>query len=718
MKRLLSLIIILGISVPSLLADEGMWLPLLLQKVNEKKMQQAGMKITAEDIYSINKSSLKDAVMIFGGGCTGELISGDGLLITNHHCGYGEIQAHSSVEHDYLSDGFWAMNREEELPNPGLTVSFMKSMEDVTSFVLNGVKASMNQKERETLLRKRIKVLTDSLHKSSGLEAVVEKYYYGNQWFVILYEDFKDVRLVGAPPSSIGKFGGDTDNWMWPRHTGDFSLFRIYANKENKPAAYSKDNVPYKPERFYTISLKGVNEGDFTMVYGYPGRTEEYLPSQAIRLQVDEVNPIRISLRDKRLDIMNRYAAINDTIRIQYAAKNAGVANGWKKWIGESKGINRMNGVSKKEAFEARFNDWSATASGMPYKEVLNGFESLYKPYNYWKRSEVYFQEAGLSAEIVRLALRFRGLVQMSQQKDSSDIAVKREAIKLKQSLDEFYKDYSVVVDKDIFISMLDSYYAAGNSIRIPAYLVTLMDKEKGASAKLVADMFASSILPYKDKTYAFLDNYKRKRAKQIEKDPFYRFAKAMVEFSISELQPITGKFNRANDSLMRIYMAGQMEMQKDRDFYPDANFTLRVAYGNVKGFTAADAKNYRYYTTLDGIMEKGDIGAYDYVVDPKLRQLWLNKDYGQFADKTGELRTCFIATNHTTGGNSGSPVLDAEGRLIGVNFDRCWEGTMSDLMYDPMVCRNIALDIRYALFIIDRFAGAGHLLKEMRIEE
>lgn len=299
MKRLLSLIIILGISVPSLLADEGMWLPLLLQKVNEKKMQQAGMKITAEDIYSINKSSLKDAVMIFGGGCTGELISGDGLLITNHHCGYGEIQAHSSVEHDYLSDGFWAMNREEELPNPGLTVSFMKSMEDVTSFVLNGVKASMNQKERETLIRKRIKVLTDSLHKSSGLEAIVEKYYYGNQWFVILYEDFKDVRLVGAPPSSIGKFGGDTDNWMWPRHTGDFSLFRIYANKENKPAAYSKDNVPYKPERFYTISLKGVNEGDFTMVYGYPGRTEEYLPSQAIRLQVDEVNPIRISLRDK-----------------------------------------------------------------------------------------------------------------------------------------------------------------------------------------------------------------------------------------------------------------------------------------------------------------------------------------------------------------------------------------------------------------------------------
>ena len=718
MRRLFSLTIILSIFIPSLFADEGMWLPILLQKINEKKMQEAGMKITAEDIYSINKSSLKDAVMIFGGGCTGELISGEGLLITNHHCGYGEIQAHSSVDHDYLSDGFWAMSREEELPNPGLTVSFMKSMEDVTSLVLKDVKPSMNQKERDALIRKQIKMITDSLHKQSGLEAVVEKYYYGNQWFAILYQDFKDVRLVGAPPSSIGKFGGDTDNWMWPRHTGDFSLFRIYADKDNKPAAYAKDNVPYKPERFYTISLKGVNEGDFTMVYGYPGRTEEYLPSQAIRMQVDEVNPIRISLRDKRLDIMNRYAAVNDTIRIQYAAKNAGVANGWKKWIGESKGINRMGGVAKKEAFEARFNEWAGLQAGSEYKDVLMGFKTLYDPYNYWKRSETYFQEAGLSAEVIRLALRFRALVQMSNQKDSTDAAVKREALKLKSSLDEFYKDYSVAVDRDILVSMLNSYVAAGSSIQIPAYISNLVAKENGESRNVVLEMFNSSFMPYKEKTYEFLDNYKRKRVKKIEKDPFYQFAKAMVDFSITELQPVTGKFNRANDSLMRIYMAGQMEMQSDRNFYPDANFTLRVAYGNVKGYTAADAKNYRYYTTLDGIMEKGDAGAYDYIVDPKLRQLWVNKDYGQFADKTGELRTCFIATNHTTGGNSGSPVLDGEGRLIGVNFDRCWEGTMSDLMYDPTVCRNIALDIRYALFIIDRFAGAGHLLKEMRIEQ
>ena len=700
-------------------ADEGMWIPMFLSELNEAEMQAMGMNITAEDIYSVNQSSLKDAIVIFGGGCTAELISDQGLILTNHHCGYSRIQKHSSVENDYLTNGFWAMDRTEELSNPGLTVTFLISMDEVTEDVLVGVKEEMTEFERNAIINTNIDSITYRAVKDSHYKAIIKPFFQGNRYFLFINEVFEDVRLVGAPPSNIGKFGGDTDNWVWPRHTGDFSLFRIYADKDNKPAAYSTDNVPYKPKKHFNISLKGVEEDDFTFVFGYPGTTQEYLPSFAIDLQVNTINPIRIGIRDKRIAIFNEFMNKSPEIRIQYSAKHSGISNGWKKWIGENRGIKRLKVIEQKQAFEAEFVKWvNASADRQKeYGNLLPEFEMTYAEITELEHNSTYIRETFYGIEIIRHANGFQKLVSFSKDKETHneiDALISKYLI----SDSAYFKDYQPEVDKRVFIEVLREYYTNMETSEIPDQLNTLYNKYKGNFATMADDVFENSIFADRDRELDFLSKYKSGHYKKIEHDPAFQLASGLFEKYNNVYLAALRITDKKIDSLMRIYMKAQMEMQPMKKFYPDANFTLRVGYGNVKGFSPDDAKNYRYYTTLSGIMEKENPEIYDYVVENRLKELYEAKDYGRYGEDDGTMRVCFIATNHTTGGNSGSPVLDADGNLIGVNFDRCWESTMSDLFYDISQCRNIALDIRYCLFIIDKFAGAGHLVKEMTIVE
>lgn len=667
-KKFLLLVLIVFGALP-VFADEGMWLPSLISQ-RIKDMQAKGFKLSAEDIYSINQSSLKDAIVHFGGGCTGELISDEGLLITNHHCGFGQIQSHSSVEHDYLKDGFWAMKRSEELPNPGLTVSFLEYMEDVTDRVLKGYRQEMTEQQRTELVRKNTEeIVNKATGGNENLRASVSPLYYGNQYYLFVYKVFRDVRLVGAPPSSIGKFGGDTDNWMWPRHTGDFSLFRVYADKNNEPAAYSEDNVPYKPKRFFNISAKGVKEGDFTMVYGFPGRTNEYIMSDAVEQIAKVSNPHKIKLRTLRLDVQRREMAKDQAVRIKYASKNASVSNSWKKWQGEMKGIIRLKAIENKKEFERNFSRWAERKP--EYEGLVEKMHDLYSSISELSLVSDYQGEALNAVEL----LRFAG----TGQKNPED----------------FYKNYYMPIDKDIFIALFNEYDKS-----IP-------DKYKSPYFKKQMSEYGTAAV-WAD---AVFDGPDMEKAAEIYRET--------NEYFSENIKPVLDSVNREINLLYRTYMRGQMEYDKavggTKVFYPDANSTLRVAYGNVKGYSPADAVYYLPGSTLEGIVQKDNPEIYDYDIPQKLRDLHAAGDYGTW-ETDGSVPVAFIATNHTSGGNSGSPVLDAEGNLIGVNFDRVWEGTMSDVVYDPQVCRNIALDIRYALFIIDKLAGAQHLLDEMNI--
>jgi len=699
------------------IAGEGMWIPMLLQQLNEKEMQEMGMKITADDIYSINHSSMKDAILLFGRGCTSEIISKDGLLLTNHHCGFGNIQKHSSIEHDYLTDGFWAMNKKEELVNPGLTATLMVEMRDVTSEVLNGVKENMTENERKKLIKVNSDSVTKAAIKGTHYKAIVKPFFKGNQYYMIITEVFKDIRLVGAPPSNIGKFGGDTDNWMWPRHTGDFSLFRIYVGPDGNPAEYAEDNIPYQPKYHFPISLKGVEKDDFTFVFGYPARTNEYLPSYAIELITEIENPHKIKLRQTRLDIFGKYANSDPKVRIQYASKDARVANYWKKMIGESGGVKRMNGIEKKQDFEKKFNEWAANQNEN-YGGLLAEFKTIYNELTPLNIATAYLVEAGLSMEVVSFANRFRALVTLSQSKSVDEEKIQKEVKKLQSRSAAFFKDYYQPIDEEVMRAMLKIYNENLDQTYKPDFFNTLNSKYKSNYSEFTNYVFDKSIFVDENALNNILANYKAKSYKKIEKDPAYIMANDLITFYETKVKSQRTAYNHRLDSLQRIYMKAQMEMQPEHRFYPDANFTLRVTYGNVDGYYPKDAVYYNYFTTLKGIMEKEDPDIYDYVVEDRLKTLYQNKDYGKYADKDGSLHIGFAATNHTTGGNSGSPVLNAEGYLVGVNFDRGWEGTMSDLMYDPEVCRNISIDIRYFLFIVDKFAGAGYLVDEMDLVE
>ena len=708
MKKRILFGMLFSLSLSFVYADEGMWLPSIISQ-RIKDMQKNGFRLTAEDVYSVNKACLKDAVVLFGGGCTGELISSDGLLLTNHHCGYGQIQSHSSVEHDYLTNGFWAMNRSEELPNRGLTVRFLVRMEDVTNIVLAGVTMGMSEDERSTLVQKNRDAVQAESIEGTHYQARVESLFYGNQYFLFLFETYSDVRLVGAPPSAIGKFGGDTDNWMWPRHTGDFSLFRIYADSNNQPAPYSPSNVPYKPKKFFTISLKGVKENDFTMVYGYPGRTQQYVHSEAVRY-VQESNPFKIKLRTLRLNLMNAEMAKNPAVRIQYASKNASVANSWKKWQGETKGLIRLQSVVKKQDFEKSFAIWAADKPH--YSSLLPQFQELYKELEPYSFAADYHNEALVCVELVRAAGALSQLLAREERAKSDPEKIRG---LVTEQLESFFKDYYLPIDKSTFIVLLREYLMNVPS-RFHAPIITERITKAGYSIEKWADeLFSTSLFASKEQAAQLLlhpDFIDR-----IQKDPAIELYRAYTNHFSQTVSPKVTELNNAITLLYRSYMKGMMEFQKNKVFFPDANLTLRVAYGKVNGYKPMDAVYYEPLSTLDGIMEKDNPDIYDYDVPQQLRNLYNTKDYGRW-EVNGTVPVCFIASNHTSGGNSGSPVLNAYGEIIGINFDRVWEGTMSDLEYDPAVCRNISVDIRFILFVIDKVAGAGYLLNEMKFSK
>ncbi len=709
MKRLLLSLAILLTSAMAF-AGEGMWIPMLLQ-YNEKEMQEMGMRITADDIYSINHSSLKDAIVLFGGGCTGEIVSDYGLLLTNHHCGYDYIQQHSSVEHDYLTDGFWAMDRSQELPCPGLTVIFLREMRDVTAQVLNEVTSEMTEAKRQATISENIKKIIAAVEKETKYKASVKPFFLGNEYYLLLNEEYTDVRLVGCPPSNIGKFGGDTDNWVWPRHTGDFSVFRVYAGKDGHPADYSADNVPYKPAKHLEISLKGADEGDFAFVFGYPARTSEYLPAIAVNQEANVIDPIAVDLRGKILDIYNTYQEKDKKVRIQYASKHAGLGNGWKKWMGVTEGINHFHGVEKKQAYEKDFMEWcNASRQRYPYIGLLNAFDKKYKELEPYRVAYTYLSNAGLNIELIVFAGGFGRLSRVTKETPQEDIDDM--VASLKNATKAFFKDYHQPIDEEVAKSMLTEYLKQPADFR-PGFLNEIKDVDS-----YVNELFSKSMFVNEEKVNEFLDGFKANKAKKLQKDPAMKAYQSIIDFYRNDVNPKMAPINKAIDSLQRIYMKGQMVMEPERRFSPDANFTLRVTYGKVEGFKPQDGKTFRHFTTLEGIMEKENPDIYDYVVEPKLKELYNNKDYGRYADKDGTMHVAFTASVHTTGGNSGSPILNADGRLLGLNFDRCWEGTMSDLVYDPNICRNISVDIRYVLFIIDKFAGAKNLIAEMDIVE
>ena len=708
MRRKITIILLALMAAVTSRADEGMWLPSLIsQRIAD--MQEKGFRLNAEDIYSINQASLKDAVVLFGRGCTGELISPEGLLLTNHHCGYSQIQKHSSVEHDYLKDGFWAMNRSEELPNKGLTVSFLERMDDVTDQILKGYTPDMTEEQRVELVKENSKALIDEATKEGkGLRATVEALYYGNQYFLFLYREYDDVRLVGAPPSSIGKFGGDTDNWMWPRHTGDFSMFRIYADKDNNPAPYSEDNVPYRPKKYFHISTKGVQEGDFTFIYGFPGRTQEYIHSEGVRYIEEIGDPHKINLRTLRLEIMNRYQAESQKVRIQYSSKNANVSNAWKKWQGEVKGIRKMKTVQTKQEFEKAFDKW---AQGGEFDGVIAKIAGLYKELEPYQFATDYYSETVRTIEVANFAMSTARLFKQDETGVTFDKA------KADELAESFYKDWHLPIDKESFIAVMNEYEK-----NVPADFKPSYYKEKlasyGSMEAWAEDIFTNSIFIDPAK----VGNLSAQDKEAVMKDPATEFFNEFLKWYAADIQPVTVKLNQDLQLAYRDYMRGQMvycrTQRVPKAFYPDANLTLRVAYGHIKGYSPADGVYYTPSSTIKGIMEKDNPEIFDNNIPQRLRDIYATKDYGRWADGTGEVPVCFIATNHTTGGNSGSPVINTDGDLIGLNFDRVWEGTMSDIVFDPEICRNIALDVRYVLFTIEKIGGAAYLFDEMTFTE
>ena len=707
MKHLKLLLLLFVVQIQA--QQGGMWIPSLLQGMNEKEMKNLGMKMTAADIYSVNKSSLKDAVPHFNGGCTSEVISPKGLLLTNHHCGFDAIQNQSSVDHDYLTNGFWAYKMSEELPNEDLVVTFIVKIEDVTSKVLEGTAALATELEKQKKIQENISLLSNSLPKESWQENKIRTFYEGNQYLLFVTETYKDVRLVGAPPSSIGKFGSDTDNWVWPRHTGDFSLFRIYADKNNRPASYSKDNVPYTPKHFLPISLDGVKEDDFTLVFGYPGKTNEYLPAVAIAQIVNELNPAKIEIRDHALKVADGFMRKDNAIKIQYASKYASIANYWKKWIGETQGLTKSNAVEIKKKQEIAFQEKVVKAGKQAeYGNLLTDFDKNYTEIKSYALARDYFMEVALrNTELLSVGYKLNQLEQVYNSKGEQAFNDRKN--NLISGLADFYKDFNANVDQKVFEQLIHLYATKSPKEFLPTNLSNINATE------LANDVYSNSKLVSYNSLKELLTGDSKTVLANLNADKGFIVIKSMADKFLKEVAPKYDEINLKITALQRTYMKAQLELNKGSRIFPDANSTLRVTYGKVKGYAPKDATLYTPVTYLDGAMEKYIPGDYEFDVPAKLIDLYKKKEYGQYGEN-GKMPVCFIGTNHTTGGNSGSPAIDAYGNLIGLNFDRVWEGTMSDINYDPSICRNIMVDIRFVLFIIDKYAGATNLIEELKL--
>lgn len=687
----------------------GMWIP---TELNEKEMKDLGMKISAKQIFDPSKPSIKDAVVQFNGGCTAEIISPQGLLLTNHHCGYGQIQKHSSVQNDYLTDGFWAKNMSGELPNPGVTVDFIADIKEVTDQVLAGTK-DLDATAAQALIDKNTERVKATFKLEPWQKVVIRPMYYGNKYYAYVIDTYKDVRLVGAPPSSIGKFGSDTDNWVWPRHTGDFSMFRIYADKNNRPAEYSKDNVPYKPKHFLPVSIKDKNENDFTFVFGFPGRTTEYLPAIAVEKVMTDTDPAMISVREVALKTLDEKMRADAETRIKYASKYASVANYWKKWIGEVEGLKKSDAVGKKKKYEQ-----SLVAKNAQIKPTIDELNRLYTEQAPYALNRAYYSEVIRNAETLTLAnlyLNFMQNVEAGKMDEKTKTS-------FTNRLQSFYKDYDAELDAKVTAKLLALYANKTPKAFLPANFDQFADENKNMTT--IENWSKNSVVTGRhalngatasaDINKVFANSAELMKA--LKNDPIIQLAAGMRETYTATSESKFAPLQDQIDVLQKKFMAQQMETDKDRKFFPDANSTLRVTYGQIKGSNPRDAVYYGYQTHLSGIMEKYVPGDYEFDVPKKLIDLYNMKDYGIYKDKTGEVPVNFTATNHTTGGNSGSPALDAHGNLIGLNFDRQWEGTMSDINFDPRFSRNIMVDTKYILFIIDKYADANWLINEMKV--
>ena len=714
MKKLFALLLILVLSFGyKAKADEGMWLLPLIEKLNIGKMTELGLKLSAEDIYSINKVCLKDAVVIFGGGCTGEIVSSQGLILTNHHCGYGAIQAHSSVDHDYLQDGFWAKTKEEELPNPNLAVTFLIRIEDVTSQVFANVKDGMNETDRTVAINEARTAIEKKAAEGNNYRAQVGSFYGGNYFYLLVYERYNDVRLVGAPPSSIGKFGFDTDNWEWPRHTIDFSVFRVYSAPDGKPAAYSKDNVPLKPKRYLNVSIKDLNKGDFTMILGYPGRTNRYMTSYEVSEQLNIVHPDRIKIRGIKQDVWMKDMLADQKVNIQYSAKYSGSSNYWKYSIGQKASLEKLNVKAKKEELEDQFRTWVAASPDRKakYGEVLNQIKSAIEGRAEYYNAVNYLNECISGCELFGFNRRISGLATALKSNDKQKIA--DEVSKMKANSSDFYKDYNVSTDNKSTKAMLTLYRTDIATKFLPDFYANVVDKKfRGNIDKYVDDMFAKSIFASETKLNAFLD---KPVLKTLENDPVYIAATSVFKTG-GDISKLNSQFDQPLATAKRLWMAALMEMVPEKTQYPDANSTMRMSYGTVQDYDPRDAVTYKYYTTLQGFVDKIKPGDYEFDAPKRLIELNNKKEFGRYGSQRGYMPVCFLTTNDITGGNSGSPVMNGNGELIGLAFDGNWESMSGDIAYEPMLQRTIVVDIRAVLWIMDIYAGAKNLVDEMTL--
>lgn len=694
---------------------EGMWLPTLLKSI-EGDLQAAGLKLSAEDIYSINRGSLKDAIVLFGGGCTAEVISAQGLILTNHHCGFSAITDHSTVENDRLKNGFWAATKADELRNPGLTATFVVRMEDVTDRIVPKITADVagNEQARRDLVAQLGKTISEEAIAGTHYKAVVRPFNYGNSYYLIVTETFRDVRLVGAPPASIGKFGGDTDNWMWPRHNADFSLFRIYTGPDGKPADPADANLPMAPRHVLPISMNGVQEGDFAMIFGFPGQTQRYLTSYAVEYVQNTSDPARIAMRTASLGVIDAAMLSSDRLRLMYADKQAGISNAWKKWIGELRGIKELGTVERKRAYEAAYVEKANSAGKKEYADALARLRTTYGEYvPYATARDLFVELAYYGPDLLRFADEFKDLVE--KQDGMKEDELKESSDKRLAAAKAHFAAHDVDVDKRVLKALLPIYRS-----RVPAHLLPAAFKEidarfKGDANAWVDALYARSLLANEARFNKAFGKGSPKAWKKLAKDPGYQLARSVFSTFLEQVRPTHAQLSDRIENDMRLYVRGMMELYPDKTYWPDANSTLRLSYGKVEGSAPRDAVSYIHYTTLDGVVEKHVPGDAEFDLPQRLIDLNSSKDFGAYG-VDGVLPVCFTSSLHTTGGNSGSPVLNARGELIGLNFDRSWESTMSDIQFDPAKCRNICVDARYILFIIDKFAGARHLVDEMTL--